>query len=163
SHASIVFPFLLGAALALLLYPRLSSSDVSFTSFALFAGVALSITAFPVLARILTDRGMQKTPLGIIALGCAASNDVTAWYLLAFVVGVGEAQVSGAFVVLAMTAAYIAFMFLIVRPIVGRFLVRLDEVRLTQGVVALVFGALLLSALATEAIGIHAIFGAFLL
>jgi Kef-type K+ transport system membrane component KefB len=163
SHASILFPFLLGAALALVLYPRLSSRDVSFTSFALFTGVALSITAFPVLARILTDRRMQKTPLGIIALGCAAANDVTAWCLLAFVVGVAQAQVGGALVVLGLTAAYIAFMYLVVRPMAGWFVVRFAGARLTPEVVALVFGALLLSALATEAIGIHAIFGAFLL
>jgi Kef-type K+ transport system membrane component KefB len=79
SHASIVVPFLLGAALALVLYPRFSSRDVPFTSFALFVGVATSITAFPVLARILTDRGMQRTQLGVLALGCAAAADVTAW------------------------------------------------------------------------------------
>jgi hypothetical protein len=79
SHASILLPVVLGAWLALHLYPRLSTSDVPFTSFALFMGVAMSITAFPVLARILTDRGMHKSPLGVIALGCAATDDVTAW------------------------------------------------------------------------------------
>jgi Kef-type K+ transport system membrane component KefB len=163
SHASITVPFLLGAALALVLYPRLSSSDVSFTSFALFLGVATSITAFPVLARILTDRRMQTTRLGVIALGCAAADDVTAWCLLAFVVGVAQAKVGGAFLVLALTLAYIAFMVLAVRPITARLLTRFDEARLTPGVVAVVFAALLLSALATEAVGIHAIFGAFLL
>src|SRR5947209_6957807 len=139
SHASIVAPFLLGAALALVLYPRLSSSDVSFTSFALFVGVAMSITAFPVLARILTDRRMQTTRLGIIALGCAATDDVTAWCLLAFVVGVAQAKVGGAFLVLGLTAAYIGFMFLIVRPVATRLLAQFDEVRLTHGIVALVF------------------------
>jgi Kef-type K+ transport system membrane component KefB len=163
SHASIVAPFVLGAALALVLYPRLSSSDVSFTSFALFVGVAMSITAFPVLARILTDRRMQKGRLGIIALGCAATDDVTAWCLLAFVVGVAQAKVGGAFLVLGLTVAYIGFMFLIVRPVATRLLARFDDVRLTHGIIALVFAALLLSALATEVIGIHAIFGAFLL
>jgi Kef-type K+ transport system membrane component KefB len=163
SHASIIVPFLLGAALALALYTRLSSSDVSFTSFALFVGVAMSITAFPVLARILTDRRMQKTRLGIIALGCAATDDVTAWCLLAFVVGVTQAKVSGAFLVLGLTATFIGFMFLAVRPIVIRLLARFDDVRLTHGIIALVFAAMLLCALATEVIGVHAIFGAFLL
>jgi Kef-type K+ transport system membrane component KefB len=163
SHTSIVVPFLLGAALALVLYPRLSSSDVSFTSFALFLGVATSITAFPVLARILTDRRMQKSPLGSLALGCAAANDVTAWCLLAFVVGVARAEVGGAFLVLLLTAAYLGFMVLVVGPVTARFLARFDEARLTPGVIALVFAALLLSALATEAIGVHALFGAFLL
>jgi Kef-type K+ transport system membrane component KefB len=163
SHASIIVPFLLGAALALFLYPRLSSREVSFTSFALFVGVATSITAFPVLARILTDRGAQGTPLGILALGCAATDDVTAWCLLAFVVGVARAKVGGAFLVLGLTAAYIGFMFLIVRPIATRLVSRFEEVPLSREITALVFVALLLSALATESIGIHAIFGAFLL
>jgi Kef-type K+ transport system membrane component KefB len=164
SHASILVPFLLGTALALFLYPRLSSSDVPFTSFALFLGVALSVTAFPVLARILTDRRMQKTPLGVLALGCAAAGDVTAWCLLAFVVGIAQARVDGALLVLGLTAAFLGFMFLVVRPLAIRLLARFDEARLTSGVVALVFAALLLSALTTELmIGIHAIFGAFLL
>src|SRR5262249_34963332 len=126
SQTSIVVPFLMGAALALVLYPRLSSRDVSFTSFALFVGVATSITAFPVLARILTDRRMQRTPLGVLALGCAAANDVTAWCLLAFVVGVAQAKVGGAFLVLGLTAAYIGFMFLAVRPVAARFLAKFD-------------------------------------
>lgn len=163
SHASIVAPFLLGSVLALFLYPRLSSSDVRFTSFALFMGVAMSITAFPVLARILTDLGIQKTPLGVVALGCAATDDATAWCLLAFVVGVAQAKVGGALAVLAMTAAYIAFMFLVVRPLAGRFFAGFDQSRLTPNVVAVVFAALLLSSLATELIGVHAVFGAFLL
>jgi Kef-type K+ transport system membrane component KefB len=163
SHASILAPFLLGAALALVLYPRLSSRDVPFTSFALFLGAAMSITAFPVLARILTDRRMQRTPLGVLALGCAATDDVTAWCLLAFVVAVDRADVGAAVPVLVLTAAFIAFMLLVAQPVAARLLARLGEVRLTPGVVALVFTALLLSAITTELIGIHAIFGAFLL
>jgi Kef-type K+ transport system membrane component KefB len=162
SQAGIVVPFLLGAALALVLYPRLSSRDVSFSSFALFVGVATSITAFPVLARILTDRRMHTTPLGVLALGCAAANDVTAWCLLAFVVGVARSEVGAAILVPALTLAFIGFMFLAVRPLAARLLARIDEGRLTQGVLALVLGALLLSALAAEAIGVHALFGAFL-
>jgi Kef-type K+ transport system membrane component KefB len=160
SHVGIVVPFVLGAALALFLYPRLSSDDVPFTSFALFLGAAMAITAFPVLARILTDRGMSKTPLGVVALACAALDDATAWCLLAFVVGVAQAKLSGAFVVIGLTVVYIAVMFLIVRPLAAHFLVGRE---LTRGTTALIFVALLLSALATEFIGIHAIFGAFLL
>jgi Kef-type K+ transport system membrane component KefB len=136
---------------------------VPFTSFALFVGVALSITAFPVLARILTDRRMHRTPLGILALGCAATDDVTAWCLLAFVVGVAQAKLGGAFLVLGLTAAYIAFMFLVVRPIALRWLSRYEKAPEGHGLAAIIFAALLLSALATEAIGIHALFGAFLL
>ncbi len=163
SHASILLPFILGALLALALYPRLSSRDVSFTSFALFMGVAMSITAFPVLARILADRQMIRTELGVIALGCAATDDVTAWCLLAFVVGVAKAQIGEGVLVAALTLAYIALMFLVVRPVLERFALRWESERVSRGPVAIVFVALLLSALATEAIGIHAIFGAFLL
>jgi Kef-type K+ transport system membrane component KefB len=163
SHASILVPFLLGAALALVLYPRLSNSDTRFTSFALFVGVALSITAFPVLARILSDQGMQRTRLGMIALGCAATGDVTAWCLLAFVVGVAQAEMGGAFLVLILAGAYLGLMFLILRPAVARFIARRGDAPLTRGTFALVLAALLLSALATEVIGIHALFGAFLL
>ena len=163
AHASMTLPFLLGAILALYTYPRLSSSDVPFTSFALFAGVAMAVTAFPVLARILTDRGMHKTELGVLALTCAAADDVTAWCLLAFVVGIAQAKVGGALLVLVWTAAYVAVMVLLVRPLVQRFLGRLTQEEVTPGIIALVLVLVLLSALATEGIGIHAIFGAFLL
>ena len=91
SHASIVLPFILGSALALYLYPILAPAGVPFTHFALFLGIAMSITAFPVLARILSDQGMATSRLGVLALTCAAVDDVTAWCLLAFVVGVVNA------------------------------------------------------------------------
>lgn len=164
SHASITAPFLLGAGLALWLYPRLSSSDVPFTAFALFMGVSMSVTAFPVLARILTDRGMHKSRLGSIALTCAAVDDVTAWCLLAFVSSVVYAQVTGAVYPAVLSVAYIGLVVLIVRPITGR-LARWVDTRgaLTQPVIAAVLVAALLSALSTEYIGIHAIFGAFVL
>src|SRR5207237_6992167 len=90
SHASILLPFLLGSVLALGIYPVLATRDVPFTVFALFLGVSMSVTAFPVLARILTDRRLQATRLGTIALTCAALNDVMSWCLLAFLVGVGQ-------------------------------------------------------------------------
>ncbi|MBI1901297.1 MAG: cation:proton antiporter [Planctomycetia bacterium] len=93
SQAGILLPFLLGAAVALYLYPRVSSRDVLFTNFALFIGAAMSVTAFPVLARILTDRKMTRTELGGAAMICAAMADVTAWCLLALVVGVARANV----------------------------------------------------------------------
>jgi Kef-type K+ transport system membrane component KefB len=163
SHASIVLPFLLGAVLALALYPRLSTSDVRFTSFALFLGVAMSITAFPVLARILTDRRMTKTDLGVVALSCAATDDVTAWCLLALVVGVAQAKIGAALFVISAALAYIAVMFIIVRPIVTRLALRYQGAQLTPAVTAVVLVGVLASALATQWIGIHAIFGAFLL
>jgi len=164
SHASIVLPFVLGAATALWLYPRVSTRDVPFELFALFMGVAMSVTAFPVLARILTDRNLQRTQLGVIAISCAAIDDVSAWCLLAMLVGVTKAQMGGVFVTLGLAAAYIAFMLVVMRPVVRRF-VRLQAQRgsVTQGATTWVFVGLLLSALATELIGIHALFGAFLL
>jgi len=164
SHASIIAPFLLGALIALMLYPRLSTSDVPFTCFSLFLGVSMSVTAFPVLARILTDRKIHKTRMGAIALTCAAVDDVTAWCMLAFVVSVAQAQSTGAVTTLAMALAYIAFMLLVVRPGMVRLsLLYGNRGRLTQGVLAAIFVALLLSASATELIGIHAVFGAFAL
>jgi Kef-type K+ transport system membrane component KefB len=116
SHASIVVPFVLGSALALYLYPRFATADVPFTSFALFIGIAMSITAFPVLARILSDLGMTRTPLGAVALACAAVDDVTAWCLLAFVVGLVQASADSALTVIGLTLAFIAAMFGLVRP-----------------------------------------------
>ncbi len=162
SHASIVAPFVLGSWLALYLYPRLSSSDVPFTSFALFMGVAMSITAFPVLARILTDRGMSKTELGVTALTCAAVDDVTAWCLLALVVGVAQAKIQSALAVAMLTVGFIGFMFLVVRPVVVRLVSRSGDRPPTREAIALALVCLLLSALTTERIGVHAIFGAFL-
>jgi Kef-type K+ transport system membrane component KefB len=153
----------MGSALAVFLYPTLAHSGSSFTSFALFMGVAMSVTAFPVLARILTDRHMQRTQLGIVALSSAATGDVTAWCLLAFVVGVAQAHMDSALLVILWTVLYMAAMYFVVRPVVQRFIKGLDEARLTRGVAALVFAALLLSALITEGIGIHALFGAFVL
>jgi Kef-type K+ transport system membrane component KefB len=162
SHTSILVPFLLGAILALWLYPRLSTPDVPFTSFALFMGVAMSITAFPVLARILTDRNMDKTELGVVALSCAAIDDVTAWCLLAFVVGVANAEVGGAVQTTFLAIGYIAIMLLIVRPLAVRFLGH-DSDHPQRRMAVWVLVALLFSALTAEWVGIHAIFGAFLL
>jgi Kef-type K+ transport system membrane component KefB len=164
SHASIMVPFLLGAALALFLYEKMSHSGIQFTSFALFLGVSMSVTAFPVLARILTDRKVNKTRLGTIALTCAAVDDVTAWCLLAFVVSISQAQIGGAVLTLLLTVGYVALMLLLVRPLIARAVPWLEAFdRLTEGGMALIFVALLVSALTTEFIGIHAIFGAFLL
>ncbi len=163
SHASILVPFVLGSWLALWLYPKLSTNDVPFTVFALFLGTSLSVTAFPVLARILTDRGVHKTRLGIVALTCAAVDDVTAWCLLAFVMAVAKAKISGAILTVILTGIYVGFMLLVARPLIIRA-VRAEEPRkeVSQSAIAVVVVGVLLSTLATEAAGIHAIFGAFL-
>ena len=164
SHASIIAPFLLGALLSLILYPRLATGDLRFTAFSLFLGVSMSVTAFPVLARILTDRGMHKSRMGAIALTCAAVDDVTAWCLLALVVAIIQARTAGALVTFGFAMAFIAVMFLIVRPTMVRLTLAYgNRGRLTQGLMAVVFIVLLLSSWATDLIGIHAVFGAFAL
>jgi Kef-type K+ transport system membrane component KefB len=160
SQASMVVPFTLGAVLALGLYRTLAPSGVSFTVFALFMGVSMSVTAFPVLARILTDGGMQRSRLGTLALACASIGDVTAWCLLAFVVGVVDSHASNIIVTIGLTAAYIAFMLFAVRPLAKRVA---EKRQASQAMMAVAFAALLASALITEAIGIHALFGAFML
>jgi Kef-type K+ transport system membrane component KefB len=164
SHASILLPFLMGSALALLLYPILSTRAVSFTAFSLFLGISMSVTAFPVLARILTDRKLQHSPLGTVALTCAAFDDVTAWCLLALVVGVIQAQIHGALLTAALTLLYIGAMFGLVRPLLRQYVERFEAGQgSAQGVMAVMGVALLMSSLATEKIGIHSLFGAFLL
>jgi Kef-type K+ transport system membrane component KefB len=163
SHVSILLPFVMGAGLALWLYPVLSSQAVPFTSFALFVGVAMAITAFPVLARILTDRGMARTQLGVTALGAAAVGDVTAWCLLALVVGVAQAQVGDALLVIVYSALFVTGMIVIVRPLVRGYVRKHGDVPPARGTIAIVIIGVLMAALTTEAIGIHAVFGAFLL
>ncbi|HET7840485.1 MAG TPA: cation:proton antiporter [Terriglobia bacterium] len=163
SHASIIAPFLLGSSLALWLYPIYSSSDVPFVVFALFMGVSMSVTAFPVLARIITDRQMQESPLGTISLACAAVDDVTAWCLFALVVSVARAHAGRVLVTLALTAGFILAVFLWVRPAAIWFTRQHAQRRQTgQGSIVISCAALLLAALTTERIGIHALFGAFL-
>jgi Kef-type K+ transport system membrane component KefB len=165
SHASIVAPFLLGASFALWLYPHYSTSAVSFTAFSLFLGVSMSVTAFPVLARILIDRRVQKTRLGVTALTCAAVDDVSAWTLLALITGIVNSSFGRAAWTLPLVLVYIGVVFLVVRPAIAPF-VRCQQSAvgpLSHSTLAVVFVLLLLSALATEAIGIHALFGAFLL
>jgi Kef-type K+ transport system membrane component KefB len=163
SLASIIVPFLFGILLALFLYPRLSTAAVPFTSFALFLGVALAITAFPVLARILTDRGMNTTRLGSLALSCAALNDVVAWCLLALVAGIAQSRPGSGLAMIAGAAAFIGVMFLAVRPLARRAAVKAKNDSSSRGLVTLVFVAMLSSALTAEWIGLHAVFGAFLL
>lgn len=163
SHASIIAPFLLGGVLALWLYPVFSTSDVPFTVFALFLAVAMSITAFPVLARILTDRQMHKSRMGAVALACAAVDDVTAWCLFAFVVSVARAHAGRVLLTLGLTAAFIASVLLFLRPAAVWFARRQPRNHKTsKDSVVIVCAALLLAALATQRIGIHALFGAFL-
>ena len=162
--SAIVTPFALGTLLALWLGDALAPAEIDRRSFVLFIGIALSITAFPVLARILSDRGMQRTPLGTLALTCAAINDAIAWCLLAFAVSIMQDTPAAGLQTAALTAFYIALMLTGGRAIAAAAVARLDRsARIGEQSVALVLVAVLLSSVATEFIGIHAIFGAFLI
>lgn len=163
SHASIVVPFLLGSVLAFWIFESLAPAGVSFTSFALFMGIAMAITAFPVLARMLADRGVQKSDLGVLALSCAAVGDVTAWCLLAMVVGIAQSKLSVAVWTLAGAVTYLATMYAVNRLLRQPLQRLVSQVPVTAGTFAWLSVAILLSASITDWIGIHAVFGAFLL
>lgn len=164
SHSSIIVPFALGMGLAYFLYGSFAPAGISFLSFSLFMGIAMSITAFPVLARIIQEKGLTKTKLGAIALTAAAVGDITAWFILAAVIAIVKAGSSVSILFsLGLAVVYIAVMILLVRPV----LYKLGNIYTTQEkrrkvVIAGIFLILLLSAYATEIIGIHALFGAFL-
>jgi len=162
SQASIAVPFLLGLGIAALIRPEFGLPGVTPVAFSLFMGIAMSITAFPVLARILTDRDLTRTELGVAALTCAAVDDVTAWCLLAIVVGVTRAALSSGVNSALLAAVFIAFMFLVGRPIAARLAERERADRVSYETLTWALAGLLVSAVLAEAIGIHAIFGAFL-
>jgi Kef-type K+ transport system membrane component KefB len=159
SIGSILLPFGLGAALAVWLAGNHDVERV--LPFVLFMGAAMSVTAFPVLARILTDRGMLRTRVGGLALASAAVDDVIAWSLLAVVVTIGGGATGQWRIAFALP--YVLLMFLVVRPQLRRVAKAYDKAgRLTPGILAIVLIGLLLSSYATEWMGVHFIFGAFL-
>ncbi|WP_375514970.1 cation:proton antiporter [uncultured Nostoc sp.] len=165
SHVSILVPFSLGTLLAVVLYPLVSNASVSFTAFALFLGAAMSITAFPVLARIITENNLQGTRLGTLALTCAAVDDVTAWCLLAVAIAVARTgDFAGAIPTIIASIVYIGLMLTAGRWFLQRLAKHyLRARRLSQLLLAGIYMAVVASALITELIGIHLIFGAFLL
>jgi Kef-type K+ transport system membrane component KefB len=147
-----------GIVLAFALYPSFGGR-VGFLAFALFIAVSMSVTAFPVLARILTDRGLADTPLGMLALACAAIGDVAAWCLLAMVIAISHnGSADAVLVTIALVVAYAAAMILVVRPVLARWIGRVSE----SAVLPIMLAGIMLSALATNEMGIHPIFGAFL-
>ncbi len=164
SHASILIPFCLGAALSLLLYPMLAPAHVSFVAFALFMGIAMSITAFPVLARILEERGMSQSHLGRTAIACAAVDDVTAWCMLAVVVAIVKSRgLGGSLLTIGLAVLFIAVMLFLLKPSAVRlFGGNARGERHSKGRVAGILAFVFMAALSTEIIGIHALFGAFL-
>lgn len=164
SHASIIFPFTLGIGLAYFLYQSAAPVNINFMSFSLFIGISMSITAFPVLARIVQERGLSKTKVGIIAITCAAADDVTAWCLLAAVIAIVKAGgIMTSIYTMLMAVVYVIIMLRIVQPFLKRIGDKYsNKESLSKPVVAVFFITLLLSAYITEVIGIHALFGAFM-
>jgi len=165
SQVSIIVPFILGSAFALYLLPRLSDPSVHFTGFALFMGAAMSVTAFPVLARILTERNMFRTRVGSVAIACAAVDDVTAWCILAGIVVIVRASSMELPVwqIVVGLAVFVLLMGFVVRPALRRLeMVYEKRGHLTQDLIAVILLVVLASGWITESLGVHALFGAFL-
>lgn len=164
SHVSIVFPYFLGVGLAWYSYSSYAPSNIPFIAYALFMGIAMSITAFPVLARILRERQLTKTTAGSLAIVCAAIGDVTAWCILVAVVAIAKAgDISNAFVTIVLSVVYVLVMVFAIKPL----LKKISQTRFTNGksditFTSIVFLTLIASAFIAEVIGIHALFGAFL-
>jgi Kef-type K+ transport system membrane component KefB len=166
SHVSIVTPFFLGSLIALYMYPRLSDDSVTFTGFALFMGAAMSITAFPVLARILSERNLLRSRMGTLSIACAAVDDVTGWCILAYIVVRIRAthSASPVWVTVGGVLAYAIIMVFVVKPLLRCFETSFRKHgRLTDNAVALMMLLMLCSALITESLNIHLLFGAFLM
>ncbi len=166
SHVGIVTPFCLGSAVALFLYPRLSSPAVGFTAFALFMGSAMSITAFPVLARILGERKLLHTRIGTFSIACAAADDITGWCILAFIVALTRARRPSMpiWATVGGTVVYIVILVFGVKPLLPSFEASfLRHGRLTENAISLMIVLALAAACATEWLGIHLVFGAFLM
>lgn len=164
SHASIVIPYALGVALSYFMYKTYAPANIPFYAFALFMGIAMSITAFPVLARIIKERNIANTRLGTITITCAAADDITAWCLLAFVIAIVKAGSIGAsFYTIVLAIAYVGIMLYIVKPFLKKIVQQRNSGNsIKRSSIALLFTILLLSAFGSELIGIHALFGAFM-
>lgn len=161
SLSGIFFPFLLGVGLALFLFPQFAGKNATQFSFLLMVGTSMAITAFPVLARLLTEKNLASTPVGTLALTCAAVDDVMAWCLLAIIVAFSKASnLLSIFIILGSTILFALLMFLVVRPLLAW---AEHHIASQQMRVALVLVLLLGSAYCTNAIGIHPIFGAFVM
>jgi Kef-type K+ transport system membrane component KefB len=163
SHASIIIPYTLGMLLAYYIYRDYAPAGTSFLSFALFMGIAMSITAFPVLARILQEKKLTRSKLGAMALTCAAADDLTAWCILAAVIALVKSGSSfSVLYTIGLALIYVLVMFKIVRPFLeGLSHVYDQKERRRTPIIALLFVILIVSAYITSVIGVHALFGAF--
>jgi Kef-type K+ transport system membrane component KefB len=165
SQVSILFPYLLGVVVSLFLFPTLAGANTSFLAFALFIGISMSITAFPVLARILQERGLTRTALGSTALACAATDDVTAWSILALVVAIAKAgHPASAGFSIGLVVLFVLFMLFWIKPRLPRWIDRAAPHGGAPGKGGIAGAVIFLfaSALATDVMGIHALFGSFL-
>jgi Kef-type K+ transport system membrane component KefB len=165
-HVGITVPFILASGLSLYLYPRLSNDGVSFTSFTLFMGAAMSITAFPVLARILQERKLLGTRLGAVAIACAAVGDVTGWCILAYIVVLIRSahSTNSIWTTIGGIVVYGLIMIYGIRRLLRGFeSVYQKRGELSENLMALMMLLVLASALMTEYLGIHLLFGAFLM
>jgi Kef-type K+ transport system membrane component KefB len=164
SGASIFVPFFMGALLAHPLRIRFAPHGIGSTPFVIFLGIAMSITAFPVLARILEERGLQSTPLGVTAILCAAVNDLIGWLLLGVALAlIGKDGGSASLPIrLAGLGGYLLLMLGVVRPLAARAVHMRKKPGLSLELLGAVVAATLASAAATEWIGVHPLFGAFL-
>lgn len=163
SNASIIIPFSLGVVLAYFLHDYYAPVDAPFYAFALFMGIAMSITAFPVLARIIRERAMRDKRIEAIAMTSAAINDVTGWVALAFVIAIIKAHsFSNSVYTLFATIGYMLVMIFVIRPLMNKLSKAKETGLVKQSTVAIIFIVMLLSSLCTELIGVHALFGAFM-
>jgi Kef-type K+ transport system membrane component KefB len=164
SSASILFPFLLASALANPLRVRFAPPGIGSLTFALFLGISMSITAFPVLARILEERHLLGTPIGTTAIFCAAVDDVVAWLLLAVTLALLGANGGPAALPLRLAGLvlYLFIMLALVRPLASRLVRKRGSSAMPLEILGLTLVGVFASAAATEAIGVHPLFGAFL-
>jgi Kef-type K+ transport system membrane component KefB len=164
SYFSIIFPFCLGIGLSYFLYERFAPPNIPFYAFSLFTGIAMSITAFPVLARIIKERGLTGTKLGIIAITAAAAGDVAAWCILAFIIAIVNAgSISSSLYTIAEVICYVVIMLMVVRPLLKKMAMpATGSNTMKRSSMAIIFVTLLASSYCCEVIGIHALFGAFM-
>lgn len=164
SHGSIIISFFIGVLLSTFIYGQFAPAGVGFLPFALFMGIAMSITAFPVLARIMKERGIIKTPMGNMVISCAAIDDITAWCSLAVIIAIAKAGgLAGAVLTIILAVGFVLLMIAVVRPWLKKISAsRLNDEQVSKTTVAIAFFIMMASAYFTELIGIHALFGAFM-
>src|SRR6202046_2133123 len=164
SLMSILLPFAMGALLSHSLRLRVAPHGIGSIPFVLFLGIAMSITAFPVLARILEERNLQGTALGTTAILCAAVDGVVAWSLLAFALAFigGEDAPTSLIYRLTGLVIYLVLMLAVIRPVAAYLVRRQRKPELSLELLGVVVAGALLSAAATDKIGVHPLFGAFL-